>query len=104
MKFIGYLLLPMLLLTLAVGCSKSKVEKASRIELVPTVKVEKPQVRDIRLPIAQPGKVEAFEQTAIYSKIAGFVQKWHVDIGTRVKKGDLLVELLVPELADEHAQ
>jgi RND family efflux transporter MFP subunit len=87
-----------------VGCSKAHENKTSKINLTPTVKVQQPELREIRLPIAQPGKIEAFEQTAIYSKISGFVQKWHVDIGSHVKKGELLVELMVPELADEHAQ
>src|SRR5689334_2023262 len=89
---------------LLIGCSKAHENKTSKISLVPTVKAQQPELRDIRMPIAQPGKIEAFEQTAIYSKISGFVQKWHVDIGTHVKKGQLLVELMVPELADEHAQ
>ncbi len=54
--------------------------------------------------MAQPGTIEPYEQTAIYSKVAGFVQKWYVDIGSHVKKDDLLVELLVPELEEEHKQ
>src|SRR5262249_49724306 len=53
---------------------------------------------------AQPGLIQPYEQTAIFSKVAGFVQKWNVDIGARVKKDDLLVELLVPELEEEHKQ
>ncbi len=94
-----------LLCGLMCGCGKAKVDKPAPINnLVPTVKVEQPALRDIHQSIAQPGAIEPYEQTAIYSKIPGFVQKWHVDIGARVKKGELLVELLVPELADEHAQ
>ena len=48
--------------------------------------------------------IEPYEQTAIFSKVAGFVQKWNVDIGAQVKKDELLVELLVPELEEEHKQ
>ncbi|HEY2761896.1 MAG TPA: efflux RND transporter periplasmic adaptor subunit, partial [Pirellulales bacterium] len=94
----------MLVLAFAVGCSKAKIEKPVQVSLEPHVTVEQPALRDIHLSIAQPGAIEPYEQTAIYSKIAGFVEKWHVDIGDRVKKGDLLIELIVPELADEHAQ
>ncbi|HEX3601401.1 MAG TPA: efflux RND transporter periplasmic adaptor subunit [Lacipirellulaceae bacterium] len=86
------------------GCAKPKVDKPAQISLVPKVKVEQPELRDIQRNIAQPGAIEAYEQTSIYSKIPGFVQKWHVDVGDRVKKGDLLIELVVPELADEHTQ
>jgi len=103
-KSVNRLLLGMLLCGFAYGCSKPKTDKAAPLNLVPTVKVEQPALRDIERIIAQPGAIEAYEQTSIYSKIPGFVQKWHVDIGDRVKKGDLLIELLVPELADEHSQ
>jgi multidrug efflux pump subunit AcrA (membrane-fusion protein) len=87
-----------------VGCSKAKSDKTEHISLIPTVKIVQPDVRDIHRTIAQPGVIEPYEQTAIYSKVASFVQKWNVDIGAHVKKDDLLVELLVPELAEEHNQ
>jgi len=94
----------LLLCGLACGCGSVKAEKVDHISLAPTVKVVRPERRDIRLSIAQPGVIEPYEQTAIYSKVAGFVQKWCVDIGAKVKKDDLLVEILVPELAEEHNQ
>ena len=51
-----------------------------------------------------PGQVEAAEQTKLHTKIAGFVQKIHVDIGDRVKKGQVLAELSVPEIEAELRQ
>ncbi len=96
--------LVLLLCALAGGCAKAKAEKPSRIALTPIVKVVTPQLRDIHRTIAQPGVIESYEQTAIYSKIAGFVEKWCVDIGAKVKKNELLVVLDVPELAEEHKQ
>lgn len=101
MKRLGFALL---LCGFVCGCGKVKTEKTEHISLAPTVKVVSPEIRDIHLSIAQPGAIEPYEQTAIFSKVAGFVQKWNVDIGTRVKKDDLLVELVVPELAEEHKQ
>ena len=94
----------LLLAAPACGCGKVRADKVDHISLVPTATVVYPEKRDIRLTIAQPGVIEPYEQTAIYSKVAGFVQKWYVDIGAKVKKDDLLVELLVPELAEEHKQ
>jgi HlyD family secretion protein len=44
------------------------------------------------------GHIEAEEQTQMYARVVGFVQKVHVDIGDHVKKGQLLVELAVPEM------
>lgn len=104
MKLLDWRMVVALSCCVTLGCSKEKSKKATTASTVPTVKVEAPEVRDIHRLIAQPGAIEPYEQTAIYSKVSGFVQKWYVDIGARVKKGDLLIELLVPELADEHSQ
>jgi multidrug resistance efflux pump len=51
-----------------------------------------------------PGQVEAAEQTKLHAKVAGFIEKVHVDIGDRVKKGQVLAELSVPEIEAELRQ
>jgi RND family efflux transporter MFP subunit len=65
---------------------------------------------------AQPGQIEAFEETAIHSKLAGFVKKVHVDLGDKVtgptrtstdqpeQPGQVLAELEMPELEAELKQ
>jgi len=70
----------------------------------PAVRVVKPTVRSMTHAVVQPGFVEAYEQTSIYSKVSGFIKKFYVDIGDRIKKGDLLCEVFVPELDEEHQQ
>lgn len=64
----------------------------------------------------QPGQIEAFEETAIHAKLAGFVKKVHVDIGDKVtgpsrvstdqpeQPGQILAELQIPELDAELKQ
>lgn len=64
----------------------------------------------------QPGQIEAFEETAIHAKLAGFVKKVHVDIGDKVagpsrvstdqpeQPGQVLAELEMPELEAELKQ
>lgn len=54
--------------------------------------------------VGQPGFVNAYEQTALFAKVAGFVHEWRVDIGDRVRKGEVLAELSVPELVEDHRQ
>ena len=54
--------------------------------------------------VGQPGFVEAYEQTAIFSKVSGFIKKFDVDIGDKVKEGQVLCEIVVPELEQEHQQ
>jgi RND family efflux transporter MFP subunit len=40
-----------------------------------------------------PGDVQPFINAPIYAQISGTVQKWYVDIGAKVKTGDLLVQI-----------
>ena len=56
---------------------------------------------DAPQPVVFPGRVEAAEQTGIAARVAGAVDKVNVDIGDRVKKGQVLIELSAPELKDE---
>jgi multidrug resistance efflux pump len=64
----------------------------------------KPAPKIIRLSVRQPGTIQAFEQTPIFAKIAGYVRKWNVDRGDYVKKDAVLAELDVPELVQELKQ
>ncbi len=67
--------------------------------------VAAPPVRKrLRLQSTQPGQVEAFERTLLFSKLAAYVREVHVDIGDSVADQQLLVELAVPELEEELAQ
>ncbi len=49
----------------------------------------------------QPSFIQSYEHTAIYAKLVCFIEKWNVDIGDRVKKGDVLAKLFMPELVQE---
>ncbi len=89
---------------LACGCSDLKPPPVSPISLDPAVKVVHAQPRTIVRTVEQPGVISAYERTALYAKVSGFVQKWNVDIGDRVKKGATLVELTAPELVEQHRQ
>jgi RND family efflux transporter MFP subunit len=92
-----------LLAALAVGCERETSDAdSSPARAIPVVRVVKPQLRSITRAVSQPGFVEAYEQTAIYSKVSGFIKKFYVDIGDPVKTGQLLCEVLVPELNEEH--
>jgi multidrug efflux pump subunit AcrA (membrane-fusion protein) len=51
--------------------------------------------------VGQPSFIEAYERTSIYPKLVGYIDKWIVDIGDKVKKGDVLCKLFVPELVED---
>lgn len=48
--------------------------------------------------LSQPATLEAFQGAALYAKVSGFLDTQNVDIGSEVKKGDLLARISVPEL------
>jgi len=45
-----------------------------------------------------PGNTQPFNEASIFARANGYLKKWYVDIGTRVRAGDLLAEIEVPEL------
>jgi HlyD family secretion protein len=98
--WLALLLLPSLLC----GCSDPKPPPTLPISLDPAVKVVHPQYRTVKRTVEQPGVIGAYERTALYAKVSGFVKKWNVDIGDRVKKGATLVELTAPEVVEQHRQ
>jgi len=80
-----------------VGCKKTSSPPVEAPPL-PAVSVVYPAYAPLEWTVCQPGSIEAFEETPIVPKIAGYVQKWNVDIGDRVKKGEVLAQLWVPDL------
>ncbi len=51
-----------------------------------------------------PGNVEAFYDAPIYARVPGYLKKWYVDIGSKVKAGDVLAEIETPELDQQLRQ
>ncbi len=53
--------------------------------------------------LALPGQTAAWYESVIYARVNGYVGKWLVDIGDRVKKDQLLATIETPELDAELA-
>ena len=68
------------------------------------ISVVHPQRRDIRMMVIQPGTVQAYETTPIYARIAGYVQKYNYNIGDRVKAGDVLLDMWIPDYVERLGQ
>jgi RND family efflux transporter MFP subunit len=54
--------------------------------------------------VVLPGTVQAEYDTPIYARTSGYVKRWYVDIGARVRAGDLLAEIDSPEVDQQLAQ
>src|SRR5579883_848980 len=92
-------------LFLAVGGSRRRgAASPSLDDPAPLVETVQPRRETLQRLVEQPGQIEGFERTVLYAKIAGFVRSYHVDIGDRVRRGQLLAELWVPEIVEEVRQ
>jgi RND family efflux transporter MFP subunit len=51
-----------------------------------------------------PGTVQAYSEARIYARTNGYLKSWSVDIGSTVKRGQLLAEIDTPEVDQQLAQ
>src|SRR5690348_8783046 len=65
------------------------------------VSVVHPRREDAVTDVSLPGNVQAFVETPIYARTNGYLKKWFVDIGGKVKAGDLLATIDTPEVDQE---
>jgi HlyD family secretion protein len=63
-----------------------------------TVQIVNPSAGETQRVTTQPGTVEAFESIRLYAKVPGFLKSQSVDIGSKVKKDEVLAIVDVPEL------
>jgi membrane fusion protein, multidrug efflux system len=68
------------------------------------VKTARPQRGEIDRFVALPGTLRPNLQATLYTKVAGYLKSVAVDRGDRVKAGQLLAEIEVPELIAERAR
>jgi membrane fusion protein (multidrug efflux system) len=77
------------------GCSK-KPEAGPQIE--PTVSVIHPEHGAMAISIELPGDLVGFYEAALHAKVTGYLKAIAVDKGDRVKAGETLALIQVPEL------
>jgi RND family efflux transporter MFP subunit len=73
-------------------------------DAVPTVTTILPQVAPADQALVLPGTVNAWQDAQIYARTTGYVRKWDVDIGARVKRGQRLAELDTPDVDNQLSQ
>jgi RND family efflux transporter MFP subunit len=73
-------------------------------DFVPSLRVATVEANPATISVTLPGTTAAFAAANIYARATGYIAKRNVDIGDRVKAGDLLAELAVPELDHQISQ
>ena len=73
-------------------------------DFVPSVRVAKVSAADSEITISLPATTLAFASANIFARANGYIETRKVDIGDRVKAGDLLAQITAPELDHQIAQ
>jgi len=71
---------------------------------IPAVAVVQPKHSSPAQEIVLPANVQAFADAPIYARTNGYLKHWYVDIGGRVKAGQLLAEIDTPEINQQLRQ
>ena len=71
---------------------------------VPVVAVIHPKLGAPQQEIVLPGDMQPFIDAPIYARTNGYLKKWYVDIGARVKAGQLLADIDAPEVDQQLQQ
>ncbi|MBS1957704.1 MAG: efflux RND transporter periplasmic adaptor subunit [Cyanobacteria bacterium SZAS-4] len=73
-------------------------------EHVPAVSTTQPVPAPSERPLNLPGTIEAIVETPVYARTDGYVSERLVDIGDRVRTGQLLAKLQTPEVDDSERE
>ena len=82
--------------------NKAKVKEDKK--LITRVEVTRPERKDLPRKISLPASIEPLNQATLYAKAGGYLKWIKVDIGDKVKKGEVLAELDIPEMVKEYEQ
>jgi membrane fusion protein, multidrug efflux system len=103
-----WLLAYTLFMFLSAGCdsSSNKGQKSTppSVNSPTTVSTVAVVSRELHTVISLPSQLSSYESVDIYPKVTGFVQTVTVDRGSRVRRGQVLVRLIAPELTSQRAQ
>jgi RND family efflux transporter MFP subunit len=72
--------------------------QSAETQSAPTVGVTKVTRKSLQRQITLSSELVPFQEIDVYAKESGFVKKLYVDYGTRVKEGQLMATLEIPEL------
>lgn len=84
--------------------ARATLAKETQAMAVPAVVVVQPKRSAPSQELILPANVQAFADAPIYARTNGYLKRWYVDIGGRVKAGQLLAEIDTPEVDQQLRQ
>jgi RND family efflux transporter MFP subunit len=89
------------LVTLA-SCSRPEASSvAAKSPDIATVRVAKADVENLAHHIVLTAEFRPYQEVDVMAKVAGYIREIKVDAGDRVREGQLLATLEIPEMADD---
>ena len=82
----------------------SRLVEATDQAAIASVNLVHPQSATRAQDLVLPGNTQAFIDSPIFARTNGYLKSWYVDIGARVRKGELLAEIETPELDQQLRQ
>src|SRR6202142_2607383 len=73
-------------------------------QAIPTVAGMLPDPKMLNATIDLPGRLEAYYRAPIFARVNGYLKSWSVDIGAKVKAGDVIAEIEAPDLDQQLLQ
>jgi membrane fusion protein (multidrug efflux system) len=84
--------------------TSAKLREWTDNQAIPTVAVVLPDAKVLNATIDLPGRLEAYYRAPILARVSGYLKGWSVDIGARVKAGQVIAEIEAPDLDQQLLQ
>jgi RND family efflux transporter MFP subunit len=81
--------------------ARAQAQMNADLTVAPTVGVAKVTREDLYKEVTAPAEFRPYVEAELIAKVSGYVSQMNVDFGDKVKAGELLATLEVPELQDE---
>jgi RND family efflux transporter MFP subunit len=87
--------------TICVSCKQGGATQGPSEAQSPTAPTVRVQREDLTKIVPIPAEFRPYVEVELHAKVSGYLDKMNVDFGDRVKAGQLLATIEVPELQDE---
>src|SRR5580698_2557398 len=101
---VGILVLGAVIVFVLRGFQARALERSTALHARQYVTTISPKASGEDQPLTLPGTLLGVIESTVYARSNGYVVRWVKDIGSSVKKGDLLAEITAPEIDQELSQ
>jgi RND family efflux transporter MFP subunit len=101
---VGALLIGGIIIFVARGFQASALAASTELHAKQYVTTVNPKPAGGGLPLTLPGTLQGINEATVYARSNGYILRWSKDIGSSVKKGELLAEITAPEIDQELSQ